>query len=412
MKIELKNIGMISKASIEIRGISLIAGPNDSGKSTIGKVLYSIFRATNISESDFVSMKDKSSQDELFSIFQQIARYSREKLSYNDRRLVSFVSDSKERISENISLLFNLADNIEDIEAQDAVKKRISKLQASHELNFDDQKVITNELEIYLNDSFSGGVRNKYSDTNKSSILIQEFSDLEISIDDNFFVSGKPQFFFNDVIFIESPLIIKSDLRRNSTYTRDYETYLLKKINSSLAEESLFNNDKDLNVVFNKIQEVISGKISKSKGLRNQLLYSKSGVDFSMNNTATGIKTFGIIQLLLENGSLNEKTLLVIDEPEVHLHPNWQIKFAEILILLSKELNIQMLLTSHSPYFIEAIEEYSRKYNYNKQTNFYLTQKAKDGLTSQIIDVTKDMSPLLQSLTDAFYQIQDINDED
>jgi predicted ATP-dependent endonuclease of OLD family len=69
-----------------------------------------------------------------------------------------------------------------------------------------------------------------------------------------------------------------------------------------------------------------------------------------------GIKGFGLIQLLLKNNQLNSRTLLIIDEPEIHLHPNWQVLYAEILVLLSKKLEIPILLTSHSPYFIEALK--------------------------------------------------------
>lgn len=43
MKISLKNIGKIKNSDIEINGITVIAGENDSGKSTIGKALFSIF---------------------------------------------------------------------------------------------------------------------------------------------------------------------------------------------------------------------------------------------------------------------------------------------------------------------------------------------------------------------------------
>ena len=38
MKITIQNIGIISEAAVEVNGITLIAGPNDSGKSTIGKI--------------------------------------------------------------------------------------------------------------------------------------------------------------------------------------------------------------------------------------------------------------------------------------------------------------------------------------------------------------------------------------
>lgn len=45
MKLSLKNIGKLKNAEIEINGITIIAGENDTGKSTISKSLYSIFNA-------------------------------------------------------------------------------------------------------------------------------------------------------------------------------------------------------------------------------------------------------------------------------------------------------------------------------------------------------------------------------
>jgi predicted ATPase len=96
----------------------------------------------------------------------------------------------------------------------------------------------------------------------------------------------------------------------------------------------------------------------------------------SIVNVASGIKSFGILQMLLSTHFLDERTLIVLDEPEVHLHPNWQLKYAEIITLLVKN-NINILVTTHSPYMIEALERYAEKYDIEDKTNFYL---AKDGM--------------------------------
>jgi len=42
MTLELKNIGMIKEASVKIDGLTVIAGENDTGKSTLSKALYLI----------------------------------------------------------------------------------------------------------------------------------------------------------------------------------------------------------------------------------------------------------------------------------------------------------------------------------------------------------------------------------
>ena len=45
MKIELNNIGPFVEASVDIDGITVVAGENGTGKSTIGKTLYAMFDA-------------------------------------------------------------------------------------------------------------------------------------------------------------------------------------------------------------------------------------------------------------------------------------------------------------------------------------------------------------------------------
>jgi len=48
MTLELKNIGMIKEANVKIDGLTVIAGENDTGKSTVGKRLQSYIRYTNM----------------------------------------------------------------------------------------------------------------------------------------------------------------------------------------------------------------------------------------------------------------------------------------------------------------------------------------------------------------------------
>ena len=45
MRIQLKNIGKLSNADISIEAITVIAGENNAGKSTVGKGLFSIFQS-------------------------------------------------------------------------------------------------------------------------------------------------------------------------------------------------------------------------------------------------------------------------------------------------------------------------------------------------------------------------------
>lgn len=43
-------------------------------------------------------------------------------------------------------------------------------------------------------------------------------------------------------------------------------------------------------------------------------------------------------------------------EPEINLHPEWQVEYAKTLVDLQKEFGLKIVITSHSPYFMRAIE--------------------------------------------------------
>jgi predicted ATPase len=48
MKLTIKNIGVIKEADIELSGLTVIAGENDSGKSTVGKLMFSITKGLTL----------------------------------------------------------------------------------------------------------------------------------------------------------------------------------------------------------------------------------------------------------------------------------------------------------------------------------------------------------------------------
>ncbi|MCX7998659.1 MAG: hypothetical protein N3A69_06870 [Leptospiraceae bacterium] len=57
MEFTLKNIGLINHAKIELKGLTVLGGYNDTGKSFIGKTLFSIIKAANNTERVFVFSK-------------------------------------------------------------------------------------------------------------------------------------------------------------------------------------------------------------------------------------------------------------------------------------------------------------------------------------------------------------------
>ena len=59
MKLKIKNVGILSKVDLEINGITVIAGENDTGKSTVSKSLYAMFLIETKKNSRLKAIKRK-----------------------------------------------------------------------------------------------------------------------------------------------------------------------------------------------------------------------------------------------------------------------------------------------------------------------------------------------------------------
>ena len=184
---------------------------------------------------------------------------------------------------------------------------------------------------------------------------------------------------------------------------------LLKNIQRKDNNSSkLFDDIINTNIIKleENINKLINGEFQYDKG---ELKYSDDyGIACHMSNTASGIKQIGIIQLLLGNRKLKENSFLIIDEPEVNLHPEWQVKLAEILVVLAKNLNIYIYINTHSPMFIEAMSLYSQYYDLLEDTNIYLTEKHRTGgFTFKKID-SNDMGAVYENLSRPYDDLDEI----
>lgn len=427
MRLKLQNIGIIEDATIDIDGITLIAGQNDTGKSTVGKVLYALTRGINIDENrfnyskvEFINNKfrairnllsrtraenenDKTIQDKF------IKEYENNEYSYISRRSKhSIQALDLEKLEEelvSISLIFFDFSN-------ETVKKQLNNLiddiRTRIFLDINDEKVLKYELETFFKIDFGNQIKGRFNDK-ESIIKIEGIKESEISFKNEIEILNieKNSFFYDDVIFIESPLLLEQrTFFFNNRPLYDKNEYLNSKIHKEEEIKDIFSDDSNkIDSFLTEINSLINGIFDFDD--LGRLVFNKKETDFDLINVATGIKTFGILQLLLQKGEISANSLLIIDEPEVHLHPTWQVKFAEILVKLSKELNIQMVLTSHSPYFIEAIEVYSKKYKYTDSTNFYFTEKNENGLSSKILNVNNDLGKIYKSISEAYFTIKD-----
>lgn len=159
--------------------------------------------------------------------------------------------------------------------------------------------------------------------------------------------------------------------------------------------DEIIVNDK-LSGVYEKISSVCSGDIITDK--QSEIWYRRKGSDKALNvkNLSTGLKTFAILKTLLKKGIIVQNSAIILDEPEIHLHPEWQLIFAELIALLQKDFGVHVLLNTHSPYFLNAIETYTVKYGIDDKCKYYLAS-SKDDIAS-IEDVTNNIEAIYSTL--------------
>ena len=111
-----------------------------------------------------------------------------------------------------------------------------------------------------------------------------------------------------------------------------------------------------------------------------------------------------MIKQLLKNRKLADKGTLILDEPEVYLHPKWQLIFAEIIVLIQRAYNMHILLTTHSPYFLRAIEVYAGKHGIADKCNYYAAENW--GQYATLKDVTDHTEYIYKKLLEPFELLQ------
>lgn len=167
MKLSIKNFAKIKEAEIEINGITIIAGENNTGKSTIGKIMYCLCSVFKDIDMKIAEEKKRAIARSLLNneyIRQNVLPFSEEESSINIMEIVNEIFTMKvdelekylnnsdiEYSSKTINELKN-AINFKDNELRSLIIRR----QFSNEFNNQFLPVIKNkEKTFYRNKIFS-----------------------------------------------------------------------------------------------------------------------------------------------------------------------------------------------------------------------------------------------------------------
>jgi predicted ATPase len=424
-----ENFRAINNADIIINGITVVAGENGCGKSTLSKLLYFLYKTISnydelVKKRLFESMTDVN---RFFDIIQQDIRvnskdrYQRDELrkEFNDLRRGMLHSDdfffeeesekwvkfllkietlyieSLQNNSEKLNLnTTRFSYMIKDILKKDNLNNDIADSFAKIRDFIDDKfKEAIGKVKSRPTTLFIDELKSVFSDdVLPKKFEVREFDDLIVSLERNHL---SIPYSIRNAIYIDTPMMLSVEDSHNSHWD-DLNQLLLEGGNSS-----------------NKFTQLISKEVIQGDIIADDDIYSadefkfkrEDGSIFNLIDVATGIKAFSILQMLLKNNKLDDKTLLIIDEPESNLHPQWIIEYARIIVLLNKELGIKFFIATHNPDMVSAIRYISEKENNLTDVNFYLAEKVENKFKYNFRFLEKEIDPIFESFNIAIDRI-------
>ncbi len=436
MKMHIENIGAIKTIDIDFDGITIIGGENNTGKSTIGKTLFACYQ--NMAEwgevySDYVKdqiekyLETKSTWIEDFCLKKFSAKRRRTSKAEALRR--KYADDADFRIAiEDFQIAFAESDyaQVTDImnsmepDVVDNIRSRLesycieymqlytknsreSIFSENHDAidtwvmdaNIHIAELRLDELEYQayrINFSFKNVFKKQHIriGQEKAVINIRDNDDRKIDLlfNENGLELSVPIRTTKHVYYLESPKIY--DLLSRPLGGMPQTTFLKMLLSPNFIEiNSLFYNDwkKQGDRTLTDVN-LISGD-SILAGLKNLMggqaeYYQKVGLEFKdencketihSQNVSTGLKAIALLEYALRIGAIVPGDVLILDEPEINLHPKWQIEYAKALVYLQKKYDLKIVISSHSPYFIRAIEIFCDKNDTMDKLNVYMTER-------------------------------------
>lgn len=432
MKLQLQNILKVESADIELGGLTVITGENDSGKSSIGKVLFSLLKATNnVKQVDkFKTLQFVNSH--LLSVKRLFSHYN------NVQILQDIQSTSIDLVEKNLTVEV-LAETIK----KEAIKCGFTNRQAAIlndkftqiQQNLSELEnpvlAVKREFDIISRSEFMEPL-SSYGTPHSSIYFHDDTTDADGSDINLTFENGKISDIklwgdssIEDITYVESPvyLHILDTLRMSSSVP----TKSFRGISNSLQKgnipyhlgdmaEKILNTAEDLLGLFHsnnyqpqldEIRQLIGGNFTVDEKTK-QLYFLRNGISIPAVSVASGIKSFGVLLRLLQTDSISTSKMLVLDEPEIHLHPEWQISFCQFIVELVTK-GIPIVVSSHSPYFIQGLRYFAAARGIEKDVVYYMAEQSSDTGLSKFKDVTNDLNQVFTLLAAPLREIMNVD---
>lgn len=394
MRFAIRNVTRIRQADFNLDGITVIAGVNNTAKSTVGKALFTYIESKigaqrgvlrrqemalyqHLWYTQFTNKDFDANAEALYDMAVKILQLAHE----SDMQQSSLTQILKAVIQ--LPTYQQFSPFVEDAEQLNSIITRLQNI-ISADKGYD----VDSEYERAIKSVFPAGMRSQLP-----SIEDKPFVDIG-NVDSStrcVYIPGSV-----DMKAIINVALHGSDPIQQLPFYGDDLQARCESVINDLRQQGVDTSDKERHILA-LIDNIYQGKLLS--------LRSRAGLQepFTPNplplySASDGVLPIVALRALVSNHVLHENVCFILDEPEIHLHPSWQQAYARVLVECSRLLGVKILVITHSPYFFRALRVYSRITHIDQMMHTYQATSNQDGVVSFTLADDEDQWNMLYDL--------------
>ncbi len=399
MKISIKNFGPIAEAQeVELRPLTVFVGPSNTGKSYLAVLIYALLRSFQSREYVPLPLRERNRRKRhesglLFDFGEAISdevddfltRLTQEKVQTTNffdlpEKLQKFF---KEKMGQELALMFHQ----ELPRCMGTSPKENLLITGKFFLHFEDNKksftlTSLNKADMEIkNFSFERGHFPRFMalpkampKESKADIFFDSLLEAFAASSDYF--PHKAESFYLPAArtgIMQSHQAIVGSLIKRTPFAGLEDGTTLSGIVSDFLEEIISMDtsqkaeDKVSTIADDMEKEILKGFI-KTKPFEAiqypQFLYKQNGLEIPLLCSSSMVSELAPVVLFIRH-RVKKDDLLIIEEPEAHLHPEAQRNMAAVVVRLIRA-GVRVMVTTHSDYFLDQISNYVRRSKFSE----------------------------------------------
>ncbi|WP_086298324.1 AAA family ATPase [Campylobacter devanensis] len=418
MNFKVKNLGLLNQAEIEIGDLTILCGENNSGKTYAVYAFYGFWRLLpeNINElilrhkDSFIQKEKNIIAIEETKFIQIHTNLKNEMNKLYKNKLVKVLGGNADIYKDaKFELSFEIL-NYEKIFKQQNSFFNVYKADENIIFEFFDRDDLSSQnihlFLVYL-------IISRLFYRHQINIISVERTGIamfysELNISRNNILAGLTQNNQGDIIDNINNYIQKATSRYPLPITDNIS--LINDISNVTNQKSFIAESKN-NEILDLLWQIVGGKyitndygLQFATGAKQKILQKHKTIN--IQQTSSSVKSLFLLDLYIRFQA-QKNDILIIDEPELNLHPKNQILLARLLVMLVN-IGIKVFISTHSDYILREfssciclknisdenlknLEEYSKQMQLDaNKVRAYQTIKIRDEITTESVKITQD----------------------